>query len=134
MTLWLVTLVSWTDYVSQKQLFNESTWIVVYMSNNWFYFSSSRLKVQLKAWAGRYSLYKLKVTKEAAGLLLQKYSVITEPLKVGLKKLESVQVDHNSVNFCCNKMKNTHLVPDEALFWHLPITHSQNSQGLLMHL
>lgn len=72
--------------------------------------------------------------KEAAGLLLQKYSVITEPLKVGLKKLESVQVDHNSVNFCCDKMKNTHLVPDEALFWHLPITHSQNSQGLLMHL
>ncbi|KAJ1405852.1 Peptidase family M49 [Sesbania bispinosa] len=30
--------------------------------------------------------------KEAAGLLLQKYGVITEPLKVALKKLENVQV------------------------------------------
>lgn len=30
--------------------------------------------------------------KEAAGLLLQKYGVLTEPLKVALKKLELVQV------------------------------------------
>ncbi|XP_061344415.1 nudix hydrolase 3 isoform X4 [Gastrolobium bilobum] len=30
--------------------------------------------------------------KEAAGLLLQKYSVMTEPLKVALKKLENIQV------------------------------------------
>ena len=40
--------------------------------------------------------------KEAARLLLQKYSVITEPPKVGLKKLENVQV-HNGIlliNFC----------------------------------
>ncbi|BAT88677.1 hypothetical protein VIGAN_05223200 [Vigna angularis var. angularis] len=30
--------------------------------------------------------------KEAAGLLLQKYSVLSEPLKVALKKLETIQV------------------------------------------
>lgn len=30
--------------------------------------------------------------KEAAGLLLQKYGVMTEPLKVALEKLENVQV------------------------------------------
>jgi len=30
--------------------------------------------------------------KEAAGLLLQKYSVLSEPLKVALKKLENIQV------------------------------------------
>lgn len=30
--------------------------------------------------------------KEAAGLLLQKYSTMTEPLKVALNKLENIQV------------------------------------------
>lgn len=30
--------------------------------------------------------------KQAAGLLLQKYSVMTEPLKAALKKLENIQV------------------------------------------
>ncbi|KOM54847.1 hypothetical protein LR48_Vigan10g073900 [Vigna angularis] len=30
--------------------------------------------------------------KEAAGLLLQKYNVLSEPLKVALKKLETIQV------------------------------------------
>ncbi|TKY46615.1 Nudix hydrolase 3 [Spatholobus suberectus] len=30
--------------------------------------------------------------KEAAGLLLQKYCVMTKPLKVALKKLENIQI------------------------------------------
>jgi len=30
--------------------------------------------------------------KEAAGLLLQRYCLLTEPLKVALKKLENIQV------------------------------------------
>ena len=46
--------------------------------------------------------------KEAAGLLLQKYSVMTEPLKIALKKLENVQVytiDHSILLIsCCDKM------------------------------